>query len=97
MDIAAQVGQCLPDIANIALGGFEGAMALARRNGLSITDDLAPGQTLRYEASDVVDAGVAAYYADRRLQPATAPTAEDLSLLPGGIGSMAVGIDFTVG
>jgi hypothetical protein len=96
MVVNVQDRQSALDIANIVLGGFEGVMALATANDISITDDLAQGQVLSYSPADAVDRQVVKYYAVRGLAPATALTSDDLALAPGGIGYMGIEIDFKI-
>lgn len=55
MKIAVKNRQCLADIALQVCGSVEAVFALAERNGLSITDDLAVGLILTYEPTDIVD------------------------------------------
>jgi hypothetical protein len=62
-------GQSLIDIAIQELGSAEGAYNLAVLNGMSITDDLVPGQEL--VMPDVVNKNISTYYANKSLTPAT--------------------------
>ncbi len=62
-------GQSLIDIAIQELGSAEGAYALAELNGLSISDELVPGQEL--ELPDVQNKSIASYYANKAIKPAT--------------------------
>ena len=63
-------GQSIIDIAIQELGSAEGAFALAVMNGISITDDLTPGQELALPA--VVNKSIASYYQNKGIQPASA-------------------------
>lgn len=90
------IGQTLLDIAVVTAGTMEAAMALAIANGLPLTADLTNGQEL--ECVEVKRRDVRQMFITQRTQPATALATiegeEDIIL--GGIGYMAVGIDFIV-
>ena len=62
-------GQSLFDIAIQSCGSAEAAFEFAVLNGVSLTDDV----TIELSVPDVVDADIASYFANKRLQPATAP------------------------
>jgi hypothetical protein len=62
-------GQTFFDIAIQELGSAEGAFELAVLNGLSVTDDLDPGQELQLPA--VVNRSISEYYANKGIKPAT--------------------------
>ncbi len=70
METKAITDQSLFDIAIQTSGSIEAVFNLAIANGLSITDDLVPGQTL--VNAPVVDKGIADYYRVKALTPATA-------------------------
>ncbi|MBO7052197.1 MAG: hypothetical protein J6W24_05985 [Prevotella sp.] len=90
------IGQTLLDIAVVTAGTMEAAMALAIANGLPLTADLTNGQEL--ECVEVKRRDIRQMFITQRTQPATALATiegeEDIIL--GGIGYMAVGIDFIV-
>lgn len=91
MDLKALQNQSLLDIA-IQLGGsLESVFELAVANDISITESTNPGQTIflnNQSQSQIVD-----YYRSRGITPATSIID---SRQQGGIGYMAVGIDFIV-
>ncbi|OON67806.1 hypothetical protein [Hymenobacter sp. CRA2] len=53
--IQASAGQSLLDIVIQEMGCVDGLFELAATNGLTITDDLVPGQLLMVPASDTAD------------------------------------------
>ena len=72
MKIEVKNRQCLVDIALQACGSVEAVFSIAERNGLSITDDLAVGQVLTYEPTDIVDKRVIAALSAENIYPAGA-------------------------
>ncbi|MDR2131026.1 MAG: hypothetical protein LBP56_07690 [Odoribacteraceae bacterium] len=87
--------QSVLDIALQAGGGLEAALELAWENDVSISGELAAGAEL--ETTGVVDAAVAGRYAARGIRPATALSPGEPGAAPaGGIGYMAIGIDFII-
>lgn len=89
-------GQNLTDIALRDTGNADNALEMALANGLSLTDDVAPGEIILPEDTNDVVQHVA-YYRRRNLQPATAITSADESVAPiGGIEFMGIEIDFVV-
>ena len=86
--VTVKPGQCLLDIALHTSGSAEAAFAIARINGLSVTEDLAPGAELL--TSGISDGNVAAYYAANRLLPASG------NLHPDGIGYWVIGATLNV-
>lgn len=89
--------QTLLDVALAQCGAFEAALALARRNGLALTDELTAGETLEYLPEEVLAPHVVELLAARRIAPATAPTAADAAAAPwGGIGYMGIETDFLI-
>jgi hypothetical protein len=62
-------GQSILDIAIQACGSATAAFALAVANGLSVTDDLIPGQDLVVPA--VVNSDVVTYYVNNGIVPVT--------------------------
>lgn len=69
MKIEVKNRQCLVDIALQECGSVEAVFAIAERNGLAITDDLAVGQILTFEPSDIEDKRVVAALAAGRVSP----------------------------
>ncbi|MCM1311110.1 MAG: hypothetical protein NC301_08845 [Bacteroides sp.] len=66
-------------------GTVEGVWTLAARNGLSVTEALAHGQELEYEADDVEDARTVEKYASEGICPALAITDAALARLIAGV------------
>lgn len=92
--IRAKDRQSLLDVQLIASGTLEGIIGLCALNGLALTDELSDGQEL--VTGDVGEPRVVATYQNRRHSPATAIDSTTSDLMPGGIGYMAVGVDFIV-
>jgi hypothetical protein len=76
MEITASNNQSLFDIALQVYGDATGAFQLALDNDLSITADLTPGQTLKYDPVNVINRQVVEYYQINNIKPATALTEE---------------------
>jgi capsid protein len=91
--------QSLFDIAIQESGSVLAAFDLALTNGLSITDDLAPGQKLIASNSEFSNNEVANYFKGKNLMVATGYIIDDGEvILPKlGIGTMAIGSTFIVG
>lgn len=85
MKVVVKNRQCLADIALQVCGSVEAVFSLAERNGLSITDELAVGQILIYEPTDIEDKRVVAALAIDRVCPAGAADARTLNLLLAGV------------
>ncbi|MBQ3804901.1 MAG: hypothetical protein II844_03715 [Prevotella sp.] len=95
MKITAEAGQTLADMAVVHTGSMETLMILALKNDMPVTQRLETGQVL--ESADVVRREVVSSFMAASSRPATELTeeaAEDLGL--GGIGYMAVEVDFIV-
>lgn len=60
MKVEVKNRQCLVDVALQVCGSVEAVFAIAERNDLAITDDLAVGQILTYEPTDIEDKRVVA-------------------------------------
>ena len=86
-------GQTLADLAVVHAGSLEAWLALASANGLAVTDDITP--EMEIELTPVIRRDVTRQFALSRRQPATALSA-GADARPGGIGHMAVGVDFVV-
>lgn len=88
--------QSLFDIAIQTSGSIDVVIALACKNGISITDQLPIG--IKLETVDVVDKTVVERYVAKKICPATAlSSGENVSPeISGGIGFMAVEIDFII-
>lgn len=87
--------QSLFDIAMQHVGCTEAAIDIAILNDMSLTDDLSVDQLL--EIPSVKNKQVVNYYSVRGIFPATAVTlADESGTKLGGIGYMAVKVDFIV-
>lgn len=64
--------QSLFDIAIQECGSAEAAYDIAKLNGLSVTDELTPGQELNIPTPE--NRNIASYYRQRNIKPATAST-----------------------
>jgi hypothetical protein len=88
-------GQSIFDIAIQRCGSAEAAFDIALLNDLSITDDLTTGQELIVPY--IANTSVADYYTRKHLLPATGVTVDlESTITIGGLGYMAIGIDFIV-
>ena len=85
--------QSLFDISCQYLGSAEAAIQIALLNGFSVTDDRKVGD--EFELPDVVNNSIATYYVNKGLMPATGITDAEVATL-GGLGFMALGIDFII-
>ena len=91
-------GQSLIDVAIQHSGSFEAAFEIAMQNGISLTDDTTPGQTVQL-ADEPDNADVAGYYAVNGLHPATGITQDQILEVIGqgeGIGVWGIEYDFIV-
>lgn len=96
MQITVNSRQSLFDIMIQECGGIENILSVALRNGISVTDDLRIGQQIEIDSREITRKQVISYLAARNIKPATALTQVSADISPGGIGSMAVEIDFIV-
>lgn len=85
--------QSLFDISCQSLGSAEAAIQIALLNGISVTDDLPVAQN--FELPSITNKAIVTYYANKGLMPATGITNTEVSTL-GGLGFMALGIDFII-
>jgi hypothetical protein len=92
MTVKVKQGQSLLDIAIQHCGTAESVYDLAIANGLSITDELVPGQLLNLPA--VTDKKTVSYFDTNEIKPATAVTAADLIFE--GIDYWGIDVDFIV-
>lgn len=89
--------QSLLDVAIQEHGNAMTAFDWCLQNGLSITDDLVPGQKLTTPISEFRNADVAGYFEGKNQKIATGFNAGILDLLPElGIGTMAIETTFIV-
>lgn len=88
--------QSVLDVAVQHSGSIESIFDLASLNGLSVTDDLVPNDSLQ-RSEVTTDADVVFYYSTKGIIPSTAPSADDIAQHPiGGINYMGIQIDFIV-
>lgn len=90
-------GQSLFDVAIERLGSAEAAFSLAVENGLSVTDELQPGQELIIPKA--FNKKVASLFQNRNIVPVTGVDESDdesNELTKEGIGYWAIGVDFVV-
>mgnify|MGYP000006227300 CR=1 FL=1 len=71
MKIEVLSNQTLSDIALQVYGDIEGVFSLAVDNGLSVTDELHPGQVIEYYPEKVINKAIVQYYSAREIYPAT--------------------------
>lgn len=71
MEITVKDRQTLLDLAIAYLGSAAGVFALVGRNGISLTTRLKDGQSLIYEAEDIIAPNIREAFSVRRLSPAT--------------------------
>ena len=96
--IYAIENQSLFDVAIQESGSILVAFDWALKNGLSLTEDLAPGQQLISPNSDFINADVAGYFKGKKQMIATGFNIGDgQSMIPElGIGTMVIGSTFIV-
>lgn len=88
--------QTLMDIAIQEKGTVLAVFEMAVLNGLSITDDLVPGNLIDYDVS-IEDIEIKAFFKRNNIYPATALRPIDLSnVKPSGIDYMIIGTNFIV-
>lgn len=87
MKVTVLSGQSLADIAIQVYGSMEAVFTLALENGISVTDDLEPGQILFFSDENMPDKGIARHYAVNKIFPATSFAA--------GMGVFDNSFDFT--
>lgn len=90
-------GQSLFDVSLEQTGSIESIIELASQNGLSITDELTPGNKLLIGDDLTVDEDILTYYKVKGIKPATGYNANG-GIQPSeeGISIWAIGIDFIV-
>ncbi|WP_461632734.1 hypothetical protein [Labilibaculum euxinus] len=88
--------QSLLDVAIQKSGSVLAAIDLAVKNGLSITDDLMPGESVNLV--DVKNSDIKAYYEAKNIVPATAFTADDQLVAAEleGISYWVINVDFVI-
>lgn len=97
--IYAIENQSVFDVAVQESGSVLAAFDWALKNGLSLTDDLEPGQQLISPNSNFINADVAGYFKGKKQMIATGFNIENgQSIIPTlGIGTMRIGTTFIVG
>lgn len=91
--IQAKDRQTLLDVLLMACGTLDGMIEACALNDISLTDDLEEGQNI--EVGDIINSKVLATYQMKGYCPATAIAVEGAKRY-GGIGYMAIGVDFIV-
>ena len=89
--------QSMLDVAVQHSGGIESVFDLAFSNGLSITDDINPYDSL-LGCESIVDSDIVDYYSNKGIVPATAATLDEIAhtIADEGIEFWAIGDDFIV-
>lgn len=96
MNVIVGAYQTLIDLAIQERGTVKAVFEMAVLNGISITDDLIPGNTIDYDVP-TVDIEMLAFYTSKQYKPATALDAAALfNANPSGIDYMIIGTDFIV-
>jgi hypothetical protein len=88
-----KAGQTLFDMALQMQGSLEGVFELTWSNGLELTQELVAGTELQIEG-DAIEAPVVKDYVVNGIFPASGLASA--AAKPGGIGYMAIGVDFIV-
>lgn len=96
MQITILHNQSLFDVLLQHTGSLTGIFDVAMVNGLSIAQNLTPGQKLTIPDSVEKDKDILNYYKAKNVQPATAIVVESKEKLE-GISVWAIGHDFIVG
>ena len=89
--IQAKDRQTLLDVQLMACGTLDGVIDTCALNDMSLTDNLEDGQEI--EVPTTTDNKVVDVYMNKGYCPATAVV---VSVAPGGVGYMSVGVDFVV-
>ncbi len=93
MKVVALHNQTLLDISIQHTGTVENCFKIAVANGLSVSDEITPGQELKIPSDVKIDKEILNYYKAKELQPAT--KGKEISQ-QGGIGYMQIGSTFKV-
>lgn len=97
MQVTVHNKQSILDVSIQECGIFESVFAIAKRNGIAITDDLSVGQSLEFASEDIIKKDVVGVFSTQGIKPATAISDRDLALVPWcGINFMSIEIDFKV-
>ena len=94
--VKAVDNQSLFDIAVERLGSAEAALAIAIKNGRSITDQLGAGEAVYL--TGMVNQDIADYYSQKAIKPCFGTNVDNSGdeLAQEGIGYWAIGIDFVI-
>ena len=76
MEITVLHNQSLFDIAIQHTGNVMNAFQIAKENGMSLTELLAPGSTIKITDQIEINKDVLGYYLAKKIQPATGTTEE---------------------
>lgn len=98
MKVIVLHNQSLFDMALQHSGSIESIFEIILANNLSLTDEVKAGQTLIMPNVISKDNDILSYYTAKKIQPATAFTAEDKQVLERqeGISIWAINLDFAV-
>ncbi|GIZ10291.1 hypothetical protein [Flavobacterium sp. UMI-01] len=98
MKVTALILQSWFDIAIRYTGSATNAFAIAFDNGFSVTDDIAPGQTILIKDSIPISNKEVSFFTSKEIIPATGINSIDLEIIspPLGIGEMRIGSTFIV-
>ena len=90
--------QSLLDIAVQSNGTALSVFEIAIKNGISITDELVPGQNIALFESEIIDREIVDYFAAKKMTVATNynGTEEENIISDAGIGSMVIEATFIV-
>lgn len=85
------------DLSLIAGGSLDFAFEFCVANGISLTDSVDLGKDYSLSHVGKIDEVLATRIAQEKIRPATEASADDMAACPyGGIGLMAVDVDFEV-
>lgn len=89
--------QSLLDFAIQHSGGLASLLDYAFLNGLSVSDDLTPGEKLNVPNTTAKDIDIVNYFNDKRIIPALGLNGFSLGNQDDGIGFMKIGSNFKIG
>lgn len=98
MQVVVLHNQSLFDVAIQYCGTVEAVFDLALENGLSLTQELSPGQLITIPKKDYGFQSVVSVFKNDSIQPASALSEVEIEMIDarGGIGSMVIGSTFIV-
>jgi LysM repeat protein len=94
MQVTVLNNQSLFDVAIQYYGTVEASVSIAILNGISITDELVPGQVLNVPVIDYGFSDVANYFNIEKIEPATGTSVYDIYNEDGEITTPLEGIDY---